>query len=149
MKIANAFDVLPKRIVKEMQKYAPDSYVYISPEVVLKYEHTLSSARSFARAGQLEEWLHIYLLFEGQDEKLSGELTDIQRRAFEIIFANLSERVSDNVSLDIDFNNIDFDSITFRQTVAALETEFGLKFDDKTNFPTVKSLIEYVGSKVQ
>ncbi|MDR1117387.1 MAG: acyl carrier protein [Oscillospiraceae bacterium] len=44
------------------------------------------------------------------------------------------------------------DSITFIKIVVALEGEFGFEFDDEmlliTKFPTVKSMIEYVESKV-
>lgn len=84
---------------------------------------------------------------------VSDELNEVQKRAFEVIVANLSEKVSDNVSVDIDFNTIGLDSITFIKTIVALEYEFDFEFDDEmlliSKFPTVKSMVEYVESKVQ
>ncbi len=86
------------------------------------------------------------------DVSASDELTDFQKRAFDVIITNLSEKVSDNVSLDMDFNSIGLDSITFIKTIVALECEFDFEFDDEmlliTKFPTVKSMIEYVISKI-
>jgi acyl carrier protein len=77
--------------------------------------------------------------------------SEIQQKAFEVIIANLSEKVSDNVSLDMDFNSIGLNSITFIKTIVALECEFDFEFDDEmlliTKFPTVKSMVEYVESK--
>ena len=84
---------------------------------------------------------------------LSDKLTNIQKRVFDVIIANLGEKVTDNVSLDMDFNSIGLDSITFIKTVVALEREFNFEFDDEmlliTKFPTVKSMVEYVESKAQ
>lgn len=85
----------------------------------------------------------------------TDELNDIQKRVFEVIIATLSEeveKVSDNVSLDMDFNSIGLDSITFIKTIVALEGEFDFEFDDEklliTEFPTIKTMVEYVESKV-
>jgi len=48
---------------------------------------------------------------------------------------------------------IGFDSITFIKTIVALENEFDFEFDDDkllfTEFPTIKSMVEYVESKVE
>jgi len=82
----------------------------------------------------------------------STKLSDIQKKAFEVIIANLSEKVLDNISIDIDFPSIGLDSITFVKIIVALEAEFNFEFDDEmlliTKFPTVKSMVEYVESKV-
>ena len=82
----------------------------------------------------------------------SDELSDVQKRALEVIVATLSKIVSDNVSLDMDFNSIGLDSITFIKTIVELECEFDFEFEDEmlliTKFPTVKSMVEYVESKV-
>ncbi len=79
----------------------------------------------------------------------SDELTDIQKRAFEVIVSNLSEKVTD-ISLEMDFKSIGLDSITFIKIVVKLEGEFDFEFDDDmlliTKFPTVKSIVEYVES---
>ena len=88
-----------------------------------------------------------------QEDSASNELNDIQKRAFEVIISNVSEKVSNNISLDMDFNSIGLDSITFIKTIVALEGEFDFEFDDEmlliTKFPTVKSMVEYVEIKIQ
>lgn len=86
-----------------------------------------------------------------QQTLCSDELTDIQKRAFEVIVASLSEKVSD-ISLERDFSSIGLDSITFILTVIALESEFDFEFEDEmlliTKFPTVRAMVEYVESKI-
>jgi len=69
-------------------------------------------------------------------------------RAFEVIVSNLSEKVSDGVSLDIDFNSIDIDSIMFMTTIVAIEGEFDFEFGDEIlliiQFPTVNTMVDCV-----
>ena len=81
----------------------------------------------------------------------SDELTDIQKRVCEVIISNLNEKVT-RISLEMNFNSIGVDSITFIKVVIALEGEFDFEFDDEmlliTRFSTVKSMVEYVESKI-
>ena len=78
-------------------------------------------------------------------------LSDIQKKTFDVIIENLNEKGLDNISFDTEFTNIGLDSIAFIKTIVALESEFDFEFDDEmfliTKFPTVKSMIEYVESK--
>lgn len=87
-----------------------------------------------------------------QKNSNSNSLTDIQKSIYKVIISNLSEIISDNVSLDMNFNSIGLDSITFIKTVVELEHEFDFEFEDDmlliTKFSTVKSMIEYVESKI-
>lgn len=80
------------------------------------------------------------------------ELNDVQKRVFEVIIENISKKVSDNVTLDMDFNSVGLDSITFIKAIIALESEFDFEFEDEmlliTKFPTVMSMVEYVESKI-
>ena len=49
--------------------------VYSKKEVcILEYECTLSSAKAFAEAGRLEEWVHAYLLSDGDNKAFSDGL---------------------------------------------------------------------------
>ena len=49
--------------------------VYSKKEVcILEYQCTLSSARAFAEAGRLEEWVHAYLLSDGDNKAFSDGL---------------------------------------------------------------------------
>ena len=82
----------------------------------------------------------------------SVELNDVQKKAFGVIIANLSEKVLDNISYETDFTSVGLDSITFIKTIVALEGEFDFEFDDEmlliTKYPTIKTMIEYVETKV-
>ena len=75
----------------------------------------------------------------------------IQQKAYEIIRSHIDTQEIVNFTVDTDFINIGFDSITFIKTVVALECEFDFEFDDEmlliTKFPTVKSMVAYVESK--
>ena len=68
------------------------------------------------------------------------------------IIANVSDKITEDISLDTDLKSIGLDSISFIQTVVNLETEFDFEFDDGklqiTEFPTVNSMIEYIESNV-
>ncbi len=79
-------------------------------------------------------------------------LTDIQKNIFNTIISCIRERVSDNISLDMDLNSAGINSITFVSTIVALENKFDFEFDDEmlviTKFPTLKSMIKYVESKI-
>lgn len=80
------------------------------------------------------------------------EIPNVQKKAFDIVISNLCEKISDNVSLDMDFNSVGLDSITFIKIIVALESEFDFEFDDEmlliTKFPTIKAMVEYVESKI-
>lgn len=64
--------------------------------------------------------------------------------------------IKDLTKIDINVNaiiqDISLDSITFIKMVVALEETFNFEFDDEMlliiKFPTIKSVIEYVESKV-
>ena len=85
-----------------------------------------------------------------QDSETVG-LSDIQKRAFNVIAANLDSKI-DNVTLETAFAGVGVDSITFITIVVALEGEFDFEFDDEklliTEFPTIRAMINYVESKV-
>lgn len=56
------------------------------------------------------------------------------------------------ITVDTLFSDLPFDSIKFIKMVVSIESEFDFEFDDEkllfTQFPTVKSVIEYVNLKV-
>lgn len=80
-------------------------------------------------------------------------LNATQKRAFEIIVSNLIGKISDNISLDMNFNIVGLDSITFVKIIVALESEFDFDFDDEmllmAKLPTIRSMIEYVELKTK
>ena len=86
---------------------------------------------------------------EVQSEMLS-DLSEIQKKAYEIIELKLYERLCDDIAVDTEVSGID--SITFITIVVALEEEFNIEFDDKKliieSFTTIKSILEYTESKI-
>ena len=85
-------------------------------------------------------------------QNLASDLNAIQKKALSIIKSNLEAKITDEISLDTDFTSIGVDSITFIKVVVALEVEFDFEFDDEmlliTKFPTIKTMVEYIESKV-
>lgn len=70
---------------------------------------------------------------------------------FEIIVSTIESIIGD-ITLETELAGAGVDSITFIKIVVALEEEFDFEFDDEmlliAAFPTIKSLIDYVESKV-
>jgi acyl-CoA synthetase (AMP-forming)/AMP-acid ligase II/acyl carrier protein len=81
-----------------------------------------------------------------------SELNEVQSKAFNVIVSTLDSKFGD-ITLETPFAGAGVDSITFITIVVALEGEFEFEFDDEmlliTAFPTIKSMMEYVESKVQ
>ena len=46
---------------------------------MIAYDRTVSAARAFARAGRLEEWIHLYLLSDGNNMPFSEGLKLVPR----------------------------------------------------------------------
>jgi amino acid adenylation domain-containing protein len=124
---------------------------YMIPSVFKRVEKFIENANGKIDRKKVLECTEVKSGDAIPDISVSDELNDVQKKAFKVIIANLSEKVSDNVSLDMDFNSIGLDSITFIKIIVALECEFDFEFDDEmlliTKFPTVKSMVEYVESK--
>ena len=80
------------------------------------------------------------------------ELNNAQTKIFQVIVPNLNPEIGD-VTLETGFSDAGVDSITFIKIIVALESEFDFEFDDEmlliTAFPTIKSMIEYVETKVK
>lgn len=51
-------------------------------ETDMEYQCSLSSAKDFAKAGRLEEWVHSYLLSDGHNREFSDGLKLVERRYF-------------------------------------------------------------------
>jgi amino acid adenylation domain-containing protein len=125
---------------------------YMIPSIFIRVEEFIQTSNGKIDRKRVLECIEIK-----SDEILSQnsdfvELNGIQKRAFEVIIENLSEKKLDDILFDMDFISVGLDSITFIKIVVALEGEFDFEFDDEmlliTKFPTIKSMIEYVESKI-
>lgn len=86
-------------------------------------------------------------------EKTSGAqiLTDFQKEILGVILSNIEDK-SIFLEPQTDLSNAGMDSITFIKIVVSLEATYDFEFSDEkllmSEFPTVKSLIEYVESEL-
>lgn len=121
------------------------------PSIFKRVEEFIQTANGKIDRRRVLECVEIKPTDVVSDISVSDGLTDIQKRAFEVIILNLKEKSLDNVSFDTDFSSVGLDSITFITTIVALEGEFDFEFDDEmlliTKFPTIRSMVEYVESK--
>lgn len=82
----------------------------------------------------------------------TSRLSDTQKKVIDVITTNANLSI-DDITLETEFMKAGVNSITFIKIVVALEDEFGFEFDDEmlllTVFPTIKSIIEYVETKVK
>lgn len=78
-------------------------------------------------------------------------LTDFQKEILDVIVSNIEDKL---ISIDptTDLSIVGMDSITFIKIVVSLEVAYGIEFSDEkilmSEFPTVKTLIEYVESEI-
>ena len=91
-------------------------------------------------------------VYETTPEKsILNELNDVQRKAFEVIVSTLDSKIGD-VTLETTLGRAGVDSITFVSLAITFESEFGFEWDDEmlliTAFSTIRSMVEYVDSKI-
>ena len=80
-----------------------------------------------------------------------SELNAVPQKAFGVIKSILAPK-NEDVTLETSFVEAGVDSITFVYLVVALESEFNFEWDDEmlliTAFSTIRSMVEYVDSKI-
>ena len=154
-KILQAFYTSANNInAKEISDYLSTKIpAYMIPSIFKRVEEFILTANGKIDRKMVLECVEIEPADVMFEISVSDGLTNTQKRAFEVIVSNLKEKSLDNVSFDTDFSSVGLDSITFITTIVALEGEFDFEFDDEmlliTKFPTIRSMVEYVESKVQ
>ena len=77
----------------------------------------------------------------------------MEQKIIDIISQAIGSNNDIVITSDTLFSDLPFDSIKFITIVVTLESEFDFEFDDEmlliTKFPTIRTMIEYVDSKVQ
>ena len=78
---------------------------------------------------------------------------NLQDEIINVIKNNIDQNIFSTVTCDMELPSSGIDSVTFVKIVVALEEFFNFEFDDEmllfTAFPTIKSMVEYVESKIQ
>ena len=133
-----------KEIQSYIKEYLP-SYMIPAKFVKVKdFEYTFNGKVDRKRLKEIHLGIEIhtdqYEILSFQDEILS------------VIKSNIDQDIFGDITMDLDILNSGIDSITFVTITVALETAFDIEFDDEmlllTAFPTVKSIVEYVESKI-
>lgn len=150
-KILQAFYTSENNInAKEISDYLSRKIpLYMIPSIYKRVKGFVETAN-----GKIDRKRILECIVMNCDEAVaSDDLTDIQKKAFEVIVSNLKKISLDNVSLDTDFSSVGLDSITFITMIVSLEDEFDFEFDDEmlliTKFPTIRAMIEYIKTKIK
>ena len=125
------------------------------PAYMIPAKFTQIDTFSYTSNGKIDR-KNINILIESNDGVQSSNIADnmskLQRKAFATIKSNIDESVFPNISVDTNLLGIGVDSITYIRIVVSLEEAFNIEFDDEmllfTAFPTLRSLIEYVETKI-
>lgn len=125
---------------------------YMVPVVFRRVENFIQTANGKIDRRRVLECVEINVQDSVPNIFATSELNETQKKALKVIISELDSTIGD-VTLETSFINAGIDSITFIRIVVALESEFGFEFDDEmlliTQFPTIKSMIEYVASKIK
>ena len=137
-----------KDIISNLSQKLPD---YMIPAIFKRVENFIYTGN-----GKIDR-KKVFQCVEIREEKSlskdwnTTELNDTQAKIFQVIVSNLNSEIGD-VSLGTFLSDVGIDSITFIKMIVALEGEFGFEFDDEmlliTSFPTIKSMIKYVETKI-
>ena len=126
-------------------------YEYMIPSIYKRVECFVTTANGKTDRNRLLECVEIKPSEPSLDGSDPTDLSDIQKKAFKVIISTLDSKIKD-VTIKTSFGGAAVDSITFISIVVALEGEFEFEFDDDmlllTKFDTIKSMLEYVESKV-
>lgn len=144
-------DIHSKDIINYLSAQLPS---YMIPAIYKRLEGFIQTDNGKIDRKKVLECIEIKPDPASRDLTLNNiALNEIQKKIMSIIETNLETKITHEISLDTSLLSIGIDSITFIKMVVALEGEFHFEFDDEmlliTKFPIVKSMVEYVESKVQ
>ncbi len=138
-----------KDIISYLSLNLPD---YMIPVIFKRVENFIQTTNGKIDRKRVSECIEINEENSSLKDCSTIELNNTQEKIFQIIVSNLNSEIGD-VTLETDFSYTGVDSITFIKIVVDLESEFDFEFDDEmlliTAFPTIKSMIEYVETKVK
>lgn len=124
---------------------------YMIPAMFKRIESFIQMTNGKIDRKRVLECVEIKVYETTPEKSILNELNDVQRKAFEVIVSTLDSKIGD-VTLETTLGRAGVDSITFVSLAIAFESEFGFEWDDEmllmTKFDTVKSMIEYVESRV-
>lgn len=138
-----------KDIISYLSLKLPD---YMIPAIFKRVESFIQTTNGKIDRKKVLECIEINEEYSSSKDWNTTKLNDTQAKIFQVIASNLNSEIGD-VTLETGFSDAGVDSITFIKIVVALESEFDFEFDDEmlliTAFPTIKSMIEYVETKVK
>lgn len=125
---------------------------YMVPAVLKHVNSFIYTTSGKIDRNRITECIEVLVESKEYESFTLKEMSDIQKKSLEAIISNIDAKFLNNISLETEFSSIGLDSITFIKIVVALEGEFSFEFDDEmlliTAFSTIKSMVEYVESKI-
>ena len=125
---------------------------YMIPAIFKRVESFIQTTNGKIDKKKVLECIEINEEYSSSKDWNTTKLNDTQAKIFQVIASKLNSEIG-HVTLETGFSDAGVDSITFIKIVVALESEFDFEFDDEmlliTAFPTIKSMIEYVETKVK
>lgn len=125
---------------------------YMIPAIFKRVESFIQTSNGKIDRKRVFECVEIKVNDSASEDSEIDGLGDIPKKAFEVIVSNFDSKIGD-ATLETGFIGAGVDSITFIKIIVALEGEFDFEFDDEmlliTAFPTIKSMLEYVESKIK
>lgn len=78
-------------------------------------------------------------------------MEEIEEKVIAVISKSITLDSNIEITVNMQLSELPFDSIKFIKMVVSLENEFNFEFDDEkllfAQFPTVKSIVEYINLK--
>lgn len=143
------FDIKSKIITSYLSEKLPS---YMVPVVFKHVESFIQTENGKIDRKRVLECVEIKVNDSVTESFNKSELNAIQKKAFEVIVSTLGSKIGD-VTIETEITGAGVDSITFIKIVVALEGEFDFEFDDEmlliTKFPTIKTMLDYTGSKIK
>lgn len=129
-----------------LKEYLPEYMIPVKYIRIDDFEYTFNE--KIDRKLLKEKYLTVELLSDENSESF-----DMQNDILNVIKGSIDQAIFGAVTFGMDLSSSGIDSITFIKIVVALEESFNFEFDDEmllfTAFPTIKSMVEYVESKIQ
>jgi amino acid adenylation domain-containing protein len=146
-----AFYTSEKDISNEIKDYLSNKLPsYMIPSRFIKINELSNTSNSKIDRNKLTE---LYFRLEKNNVKAEIDNESVEGRLIGIIGANILLEENFSILPDNELSYIGINSITFIKVIVAIENEFDFEFDDdklsNKSFTDVKSIIEYVKSKIE
>lgn len=138
-------NIFSNNIVRFLSANLPQ---YMIPSVYTRVERFFENSNGKIDRSKIGECTIICKDDSNTAHTSASDMTDIQKEALKIIDEKINGVYCGNISLDMSIDNLALDSIAFISMIVTLEDAFDFEFEEKmllsSNFPSIRSLLDYV-----